>query len=97
MTIADAQTTPSEVVVQPAITTTEFMVKEIRESIEQQWVRADIVFGPFTVNTRPDGTTDTNGASRQSLVVWSGADYLAVRDTWTNVDLLAAITALLAN
>ena len=46
-----------------------------------------------------DSTASVYSTASGALEVWGGvgADYLAVRDTWTNVDLLAAITALLAN
>ena len=90
-TIVDTQTTTDTVVIQQAVSTTEFVVKQIHENVEQNWVRAEIELGPFTTEERPDGSTETRGSSRRSVVIWQDADYLAVRDIWNNIDLLAVL------
>ncbi len=68
---------------------------EIHESIQNRFVRADIELGPFTTETTPGGMTATRGASRRGIVVWDNDAYDAIRDTWANADLLAAIKTLL--
>jgi hypothetical protein len=94
VTIADTHATQQEVIISTPVSTTEFVVKQIQEDIEQKWVRVEIELGPFTTETRPDDSTETRGTSRRNITVWQGDAYLAIRDTWTNADLLAALPAL---
>ncbi len=93
--INDVQGITAEIVLQERLTTSEFKVVEIHESIQNRFVRADIELGPFTTETAPGGMTVTRGASRRGVVVWDNEAYDAIRDTWANTDLLAAIKTLL--
>lgn len=92
--IADIGTLNTEVVLTERIATTEFKVYEIHEYIDQRQVRAEVELGPFTVEEGPMGT-QTRGSSRRGVVVWQGEAYDAVRDTWRNDDLIAAVQTAL--
>jgi hypothetical protein len=94
-TIGDTLTAGSTIVIQTAVSTNEFVVREVHESIQNRFVRAEIELGPFTTETRGDNTTETRGSSRRGVTVWENEAYDAVRDTWTNPDLIAAVTAQL--
>jgi hypothetical protein len=94
-TIADTLTAGSTIVIQTAVSTNEFVVREVHESIQNRFVRAEIELGPFVTEDRGDGNTETRGSSRRGVTVWENEAYDAVRDTWTNPDLIAAVTALL--
>lgn len=94
--INDVQGTASEIVLQERLTTTEFKVVEINENIRDRIVRAEVELGPFTTEERPNGQTHTRGASRRGVTVWSNEEYDAIRDTWTNSDLLDAVKAKLS-
>lgn len=93
-TIADGQTVNSEIVLSERVTTNEFMITEIHESIRDRFVRAEIELGPFITEER-GGQTFTRGSSRRGIVVWENDAYDAVRDTWRNEDLIARIKAAL--
>lgn len=93
--INDVQGISSEIVLQERLTTTEFKVVEIHENIRDRMVRAEIELGPFITEERPNGTTLTRGSSRRGVEAWSGDAYDAIRETWTNSDLLAAVKAKL--
>jgi len=95
-TIADTLTASGTIVIQQAVSTNEFIVREVHESIQNRSVRAEIELGPFTTETRPNGETETRGSSRRGVTVWENEAYDAIRDTWVNGDLIAAVTALLA-
>lgn len=94
-TIADTLTAESTIVIQQALSTNEFIVREVHESIQNSFVRAEIELGPFVTEERPNGETDTRGSSRRGITVWENEAYDAIRDTWTNPDLIVAIKALL--
>jgi hypothetical protein len=94
-TIVDIQSANAEVVLQERVVTNEFKVVEIHEHVSNRFVRAEVELGPFTTETRPNGETETRGSGRRGVMVWHGAEYDAVRDTWTNADLMAAVRAKL--
>jgi hypothetical protein len=81
----------TEIVLQERLTTTEFKITEIHESIQNRFVRVDVELGPFATTTRPNGETETRGSSRRGLIAWDNEDYDAIRDTWANADLLAVV------
>lgn len=89
--INQTQGISTEIVLQERLTTTEFMVVEINENIRDRMVRAEIELGPFTSEQRPNGQTFIRGSGRRDVLVWNDDGYDAIRDTWTNADLLAAV------
>jgi hypothetical protein len=93
--ITDVQSVSTELVLQERVTTNEFTIVEIQESIRNRVVRVDVELGPFVTTTRPTGQTETRGSGRKTVVAWENEEYDTVRDTWTNVDLMAVITAKL--
>jgi len=93
-TIADIGTLNTEVVLTERIATTEFKIYEIHEYVDQKQVRVEVELGPFTTVEGPAGT-ETRGSSRRGVTVWQGDAYDAVRDTWRNEDLIAAVQAAL--
>ena len=95
MSIIENQTIQTEIVLTERVTTNEFRIVEIHESIQNRSVRVEVELGPFVTEERPNGETETRGTGRRGVNVWSGDAYDAVRDTWTNVDLLTAVTATL--
>lgn len=94
-TIDTVQGIATEIVLQERLTTNEFRVVEIHEEIEGRSVRVLVEMGPFTTETRPNGETVMRGRGRRNVEVWRDAEYDAVRDTWGNVELLAAVKAKL--
>lgn len=95
--INQVQPVQGEIVLQERVVTNEFMVTEIFESIRDRYVRVDVELGPFTTQTKPDGEILVRGTGRRGLMVWDGQEYDAIRDTWSNSDLMAALrTKLLA-
>jgi hypothetical protein len=94
-TIGDNQSLLSEVVLTERVTTTEFRIVEIHESIQNRNVHVDVELGPFITETMPNGETIVRGSSRRGVRVWNNESYDAVRDTWRNEDLIAAVTAAL--
>lgn len=93
--INETQGIASEIVLQERLTTNEFVVVEIHENIRDRNVRAEVELGPFTTDTRPNGQTQVRGSSRRGIMVWNGGEYDAIRDTWANSDLLAAVKSKL--
>lgn len=89
--INQVQPVSGEIVLQERVVTNEFVITEIHESIRNRFVRVDVELGPFTTETRPNGETETRGSGRRGLVVWDNDAYDAVRDTWANADLMAAV------
>lgn len=89
--INETQGIANEIVLQERLTTNEFVVVEIHENIRDRNVRVELELGPFTTETRPNGQTFTRGSSRRGINVWNGDEYDAIRDTWANSDLLAAV------
>jgi hypothetical protein len=94
-TIVDTQSTAQEIIISTPVSTTEFVIKHMHENVEQNWVQVEVELGPFTTETRPDGSTEKRGTSRRNIRVWEGDAYLAVRDTWTNADLLTILPTLI--
>lgn len=91
--INEVQAITGEVVLQERVTTNQFQIMEIHESIRNRIVRVEVELGPFTTETRPNGETETRGTTRRGVVVWEGDAYDAIRDTWANADLMAAVKA----
>lgn len=100
MTIAATQTTGSEIVLQERRVTNEYRIVQIREYILRQTVEVELELGPFeTVNrgseANPDIELESRGGSR-TIRVWEQDEYVAIRDTWNNADLIAAVAAKMA-
>lgn len=93
--INTAQGVAKEIVLQERVVTNEFRITEIHESIQNRFVRVDVELGPFTEETRPGGQVEVRGSGRRGVVAWDNEAYDAVRDTWTNADLIAAVKAKL--
>ena len=93
--IIDSLTTTNEIVLSERVTTSDFKITEINESIRQRRVEVQIELGPFTTETRPNGETETRGSRTRGVMVWQGAEYDAIRDTWRNEDLIEAVKAKL--
>lgn len=93
--ILDNQTLQTEVVLSERVTTTEFKIVEIQESVFQRYVRVEFELGPFTTVQMPNGTEVTRGSSRRGLTVWENDEYDTVRDTWDNTELINAVKAKL--
>jgi hypothetical protein len=94
-TIVDTLSLDTEIVLSERRVTTEFVIRQIQENIQQRRVQVEIELGPFTTETYPDGREETRGSGGRGVTVWEGADYDAVRDSWTNADLMTRLTALL--
>ena len=94
-TIVENQTIQSEIVLTERVTTNEFRIVQIQENIQNRFVQVEVELGPFVTEERPNGESETRGSGRRGVTVWSGDAYDAVRDTWTNADLLTAVTAAL--
>lgn len=90
--INTSQTTSKEVVLQEKVTTSEYKIVEIHEHIRDRRVQVEIEFGPFTATGPGD---QERGVSRRGVVVWNNDEYDAVRDTWTNADLIAKLGTLI--
>lgn len=93
--INEVQPVSTEIVLQERVTTNQFTITEIHENIRNRFVRAEVELGPFTTETRPNGETETRGTTRRGVLVWEGVEYDAIRDTWANADLMAAVKAKL--
>lgn len=84
-------TAATEIVLTERKVTTEWRVRQITENIENRFVRVEVELGPFVEEDGPGGQKRTRGSGGRSLVIWDNDAYDAVRDTWTNADLLAII------
>ena len=91
-TIADIGTVSGEIVVTERKITSEFAIIEINEHIQMRTVRVTVELGPFT--EAHDGIP-RRGASMRMITVWQGDAYDAVRDTWTNADLISLVQSIL--
>lgn len=91
--IADVQGVSKEIVLQERVTTTDYKIREIHENIQNRFVHVDLELGPFIQEERPSGQIITRGTSNRRLTVWENDAYDAIRDTWTNSDLIAAVKA----
>jgi hypothetical protein len=97
-TIGDTQALQTEIVLQPQVVSNSYMVVEVYESIKNRFVRAEVEMGPFVTETRPDGSTESHSTGgRRGFNVWSNEEYDAIRDTWTNKDLLAKVATLISS
>jgi hypothetical protein len=94
-TILDTLTVANEIVLSERRVTTEFIIRQVQEDIRNRRVQVEIELGPFTTETFPDGREETRGSAGRGVTVWEGVDYDAVRDTWTNADLMTRVTELL--
>lgn len=94
--IVENQTIQKELVLSERVVTNEFRIINIQENVKQRQVQVEVEFGPFTSVTMPNGDVEVRGGTRHSMTVWQGEEYDAVRDTWGNTELLAAVTAALS-
>jgi hypothetical protein len=94
-TIVDTLTLDNEIVLSERRVTTEFVVRQIQENIQQRRVQVEIELGPFTTETFPGGREETRGSGQRGVTVWENDDYDAVRDTWNNTALMARLTEIL--
>lgn len=95
MAILDTQSLTTEVVLSERRVTTEFQIREIQEEIQNRRVHVRVELGPFTTETRPNGETEVRGSGMRGVTVWENEAYDAIRDTWTNADLIAKVTEIL--
>jgi hypothetical protein len=93
--IVNPQTLSGEIVLSERVVANEFIIVEIMENIRARYVRAVFELGPFVTEQGITGDV-IRGTSVRSVVVWDNEAYDAVRDTWRNEDLLAAIKVILA-
>jgi hypothetical protein len=93
--ITEVGTLATEIVLSERRVSTEFKITEIHEQVQNRVVRAEVELGPFVTEEGPAGNAQTRGASRRGVTVWQNEEYDAIRDTWTNADLIAAVTARL--
>ena len=93
--LVDIHSIQNEIVITERKVTTEWKIREIHESHENQFVRVDIELGPFVEETRPNGEVLRRGSSSRGILAWQGAEYLAIRDTWNNDDLIAKIKEII--
>ena len=68
--LVDIHSIQNEIVITERKVTTEWKIREIHESHENQFVRVDIELGPFIEETRPNGEIVRRGTS--SRVFWLG-------------------------
>lgn len=93
--ITDVQGVTKEIVLQERVTTTDYKIREIHESVENRYVHVEVELGPFVQEERPSGQIVIRGTSRRRLNIWENDVYDAIRDTWTNADLIAAIKIIM--
>lgn len=100
MTIANTQTSGSEIVLSERKVTTEYRIVQIREDIFDRRVEVEVELGPFvteTIGPEDSGLTQVRGTGgRRGIQVWQGDEYESIRDSWTNADLIAAVAAKMA-
>lgn len=94
-TIVDVGTITTEIVLSERRVTNEFAITQIMENVRDKMVRVEVELGPFTEETRPNGEVDRRGSGSRGVVVWQNEEYDAIRDTWANADLIAAIKSKL--
>lgn len=90
-TIIEVQPVATEIVLQERIVSNEFRIVEIVESIRDRHVRVEVELGPFITHSFPNGQSISRGSSQRGINVWNNEEYDAIRDTWTNADLMAAV------
>ena len=100
MTIANTQTSGSEIVLSERVVTTEYRIAQIHEDVIDRRVQVEVELGPFvTENIGPEGSGETRvraTGGRRGVLVWEGDEYESIRDSWTNTDLIAAVAAKMA-
>ena len=94
-TIVDVGTITTEIVLSERRVTNEFAITQIMENVRDRMVRVEVELGPFTEETRPNGEVERRGSGNRGVVVWQNEEYDAIRDTWVNADLIAAIKSKL--
>lgn len=94
MSITQVLPTTAEIVLQEKVVSNEFKIVRIEEDIVRRNVNVEIELGPFVEETNPQGEViHVRATSRRGINVWSNEEYDAVRDTWKNEDLIAAVKA----
>ena len=93
MSIANSQTASNEIVLSERVVTTDYKIVQIQESIQNRFVEVQIELGPFVTEEGPGDSTITRGTGRRTIQVWQNEEYDAIRDTWKNEDLIAAVAA----
>ena len=93
MSITNSQTATEDIVLSERVVTKDYKIVQIQESIQNRFVDVQIELGPFVTEDGPGGSTQTSGSSRRNIRVWQDTEYDAIRDTWTNEDLIAAVAA----
>jgi len=83
-------TASGEIVLSERRVTSEWRVRQITENIENRQVRVDVELGPFVPDDRDTNLMRGSGGYK-SVIAWQDEEYDAIRDTWTNADLLAVI------
>lgn len=92
MQIINTVSLDKELVLTERRATTEFRITEVHESIVGRFVRIEIEMGPFVSYEDPNGAVRIEGeGGRRGLTVWDNETYDAIRDTWTNADLLSVV------
>lgn len=87
----------NEIVLTERIVATEWKIVRVQEDIRDRWVRAEVELGPFVDEPGPGNTTISRGRGGiRNVMVWQNEDYDAIRDTWTNLDLIAKVKTLMA-
>jgi hypothetical protein len=97
MSITNIVTTENEIVISEDLTTTDFKIVGIHEDIAVG-VRVEVEVGPFVPHTfGPEGYEVIRmvPTSTKGIPVWTGDEYRAIRDTWTNADLISAVASRL--
>ena len=91
MSITSSQTSTEDIVLSERVVTKDYKIVQIQESIKNRFVQVQIELGPFVTEEGPGDSTQTRGSSMRNIEVWQNAEYDAIRDTWTNADLIAAV------
>lgn len=91
--LTDINTMPSEITLSDGVKTNQWSIVEITEDYKANMVFVALELGPFT--------EDENGIlkphRRRPVIVWTGDDYLQIKDTWDNALLIEKINDLLIN
>ena len=91
MSITSSQTSTEDIVLSERVVTKDYKIVQIQESIQNRFVEVQIELGPFVTEQGPGDSTQTRGSGRRNIQVWHDTEYDAIRDTWTNADLIAAV------
>lgn len=88
-------TSSNEIVLSERQVTSEWRVRQITEDVKDRIVRVNVELGPFVLDQHDPSLSHGTGGSR-NIIAWENEGYDAVRDTWTNADLLAVVSTKLA-